>query len=905
MLLKLGSPIVRLGAQAPELLGDPTAAGSAAVADGRAPLGPAPGRRPAAAAVAGDPAQAPVLAELARDLAGLVNAPAAPAGAQHPVLAELGLALAETASVLADVGSTWDQRRAGTPGAVSLLARPRTSTEAPVRPAPAGPPRTPAGPPRITAGPPPATAAPVTPAPPPAAPPEGPPVATGGSGPVTRTVRRMLSLTDLPHVIDHCFYRQPPGWRDLSDRFPVMPMTAVLQMMIDEARLLVPGREVVAVRDVRALRWVAIEPGVEVTIASTQLPDGAIRVSMDGFARVTVVFADSFPAAPAHTPSSADLGPGGRLPDEVPSPHQAAELYGGRWMFHGPGYQGITHVDGIAPLGVRGQLVVSDAPGALLDNIGQLYGYWATQSLDVDSLLLPQAVTEMRFFGPDPAPGDRMTCVARIRDVAAKTVTADLEVRAADGTVWCEVTGWTDRRFTANAWLWLLMRDPERNTVAEPRPDGWVVVPDYWRDIASRELVVRHFLDAARRGVLAGKNPRAAREWLLGRIAAADAVRRWLWAQGAGPVWGIEVVVDNDAAGRPVITSVPERAGIPADRLPGLSLAHKVDLAVALVDDEGDVGIDLEAVAVRAPGAYAAGLTPAEVGLLDALAGGAADPARGTSAVRAAQGAADQDGEDARSVQGAAVQNGRDSRSSGDAAELVRAAWFSRIWAAKEAVAKADGTGLQGRPRRYVVEVVVPAGAGASDSGADLAAQLGLAGEPAGNGQPAGPGPASEPAEPDHVLVDGIKARRELPAEPGQAEPPLLMRVAVLADPSRADDPARTGPRDRPARAPSSGFRAPEDTVSETPAPERPASADAVTPAVPAVIRRRWVALRTVDGMGRVRRDTGSVDPARLGDHIVAWTSPSVERAARARLPRALSHLVGADQPGEPDLSAE
>ncbi|WP_045875996.1 type I polyketide synthase [Pseudofrankia sp. DC12] len=818
-LLRLGSPMVRLGPDAPALLGDLASVG-------RPTAAPAHGPVPTAATA--DPVP-PV------PLAGAVD---------HPVLAELGLALAETASVLADVQASWDRRRAAVPAAAwapgSLLTRPRT--------APAGPggPGGPGAAGNGAAGNGVAHPAPPTPvtAPAPAAPPRAAPVVVGGPGPITKTVRRTLSLAELPHVIDHCFYRQPPGWKDRSDRFPVMPMTAVLEMMIDEARALAPGRVVVAVRDVRALRWVAIEPAVEVTIACTELPDGAVRVSMDGYARVTVVFGDAFPAAPAHTSSSVDLPPDGRLADEVPSPHQAAELYGGRWMFHGPSYQGITHVDAIAPLGARGQLVVTGAPGALLDTIGQLYGYWATQYLDVDSLLLPQAVTEMRFYGADPAPGDRMTCVTRIRDIAAKTVTADLEVRAADGTVWCEVTGWTDRRFTANAWLWLLMRDPERNTVAEPRPDGWVVVPDYWRDIASRELVVRHFLDAERRRVLTGKNPRAAREWLLGRIAASDAVRRWLWARGAGPVWGIEVTVDNDASGRPVITKVPERPGIPAGPLPNLSIAHKVDLAVALVDSEGDVGIDLETVAVRTAGAYAAGLTPAERQLHAALVAGAADPKRNADAVRPP----------AEAAQVGPAEPGTGAED--EAAQLAAAAWFARIWAAKEAVAKADGTGLLGRPRRFVVDLVVPVGAGVSDSGVDLAIELGLDVDD----------PAGEVLGPDQVTADGIKSPPPRPAESALAEPPLLLRVTVLADP-----------------APDEG------------------AVDPAAGGVTGYLRRRWVAVRTVDGMGRVRRETGGTDGVRIGDHVVAWTSPSVERGARARLPRALSELVPADQAIEPD----
>jgi hypothetical protein len=43
----------------------------------------------------------------------------------------------------------------------------------------------------------------------------------------------------------------------------------------------------------------------------------------------------------------------------------------------------------------------------------------------------------------------------------------------------------------------------------------------------------------------------------------------------------------------------------------------------------------------------------------------------------------------------------------GDDAD-ARALWFTCFWSAKEAVAKADGTGLQGRPKRFVVDRFLP-----------------------------------------------------------------------------------------------------------------------------------------------------------------------------------------------------
>jgi phosphopantetheinyl transferase len=140
---------------------------------------------------------------------------------------------------------------------------------------------------------------------------------------------------------------------------------------------------------------------------------------------------------------------------------------------------------------------------------------------------------------------------------------------------------------------------------------------------------------------------------LLGRIAAKDAVRAWLSEHGSGPLFPAEIVIGNDAAGRPYAT------GAGSEDL-SLSLAHAGGLAAALVGPAGTgVGIDLELVE-DAP-AESALLTAVERDLLDTVA---------------------------------------------PPGHPERARWVTRFWTAKEAVAKAGGTGLGGRPARFVVTSV-------------------------------------------------------------------------------------------------------------------------------------------------------------------------------------------------------
>jgi phosphopantetheinyl transferase len=178
---------------------------------------------------------------------------------------------------------------------------------------------------------------------------------------------------------------------------------------------------------------------------------------------------------------------------------------------------------------------------------------------------------------------------------------------------------------------------------------GVVLVDERWRDPASRELMAYRFLNANEREAYRRLKPLAQRHWLLGRIAAKDAVRHALLLAGHDEVFPAEITIANDDRGRPYVAQAPG-AGAALD----LSISHTSWVGAALVGprDRG-VGVDVEAVEPRAAQLTTV-LTPAELALLP---------------------------EDDRGL--------------------------TRAWAAKEAAAKAAGTGLAGRPRDFPIRAVV------------------------------------------------------------------------------------------------------------------------------------------------------------------------------------------------------
>jgi phosphopantetheinyl transferase len=275
------------------------------------------------------------------------------------------------------------------------------------------------------------------------------------------------------------------------------------------------------------------------------------------------------------------------------------------------------------------------------------------------TVVFPVGIRDIRFHGPHPSPGTQVACLVRITALTDTVLEADVELTV-NGTPWAEITGWQDRRFDNDPRTRPVERFPERNTLSELRPGGWTLVHERWPDLASRDLIMRNSLAGVERSRYAEHAPRGRRQWLLGRIAVKDAVRRWLWEHGEGPVFPAELRVENDGLGRPYVVGVHGR------ELPALdvSLAHCAEAGAAIVRPHRPgpgPGIDIEEVTERTPETEAAALAPAELRLLDGLVGS-------------------------------------------------RALWFTRFWAAKEAVAKAEGTGLGGRPREFTVLDVTPDG---------------------------------------------------------------------------------------------------------------------------------------------------------------------------------------------------
>ena len=446
-----------------------------------------------------------------------------------------------------------------------------------------------------------------------------------------------VSVARYGWLMDHCLYRHRGGPDAEADRYPVVPMTVMLRWMLD-AVAAVTGRLPVGLERVRAMRWLAASPPVTVVFSLSRQDATRVKVVIEGYAKGTVVLADGYPTAPVAASS----------PRGEPVALARLELYEQRWMFHGPRFQSVDALTRIDDGGVQGRVRALETPGTLLDGVGQLLGYWANARLDTDRIVLPMGVERVRFFGPEPAVGTTADVDVTITASDDDSVNAQMTISAGD-RVWAAIEGWRDYRFETDDTLWAMHRFPEYHGISDAQPAGWFLTRERWQRPASRDVFMHHYLTSGERERYAAMNPLAQREWLLGRMAAKDAVRHWLWSRGAGPLFPSEIVLDNGASGEPVARG-------PWDGPLHLSLSHSGTLATAIVDDTGPVGIDIEAVAPRSERFTDLALTPGEQAL---------------------------------------TPKGED-----------RDHWVTRCWVAKEAAAKATGQGLGGNPRSFeVVEV--------------------------------------------------------------------------------------------------------------------------------------------------------------------------------------------------------
>jgi hypothetical protein len=267
--------------------------------------------------------------------------------------------------------------------------------------------------------------------------------ATGG-GPLGAEAARAVSLERRVDAASHPY---------LADHriagMAVAPVAMAIEWILRGALAVRPDLACAAVRDVKVLRPLKLERfdrgGDLVHVRGRQLAgDGdraEISVELRGRGdalhyRAAVEMTRRPPAAPP-TPWAPPL-----------EAFDAADLYDGHVLFHGPSFRVILDVEGISHAGIAGTLQGGAAAGwpgdgwrtdpALLDGGLQLAVVWARHVLGGASL--PMAVREVRCYREGLAEGP-VRCVVSARETREVRAVSDVVFTDAGGAVVAELLG--------------------------------------------------------------------------------------------------------------------------------------------------------------------------------------------------------------------------------------------------------------------------------------------------------------------------------------------------------------------------------------------------------------------------------------------------------------------------------
>lgn len=506
-------------------------------------------------------------------------------------------------------------------------------------------------------------------------------------------VRRRMDPGEDIWLSDHSFVGRLSDVAPAAKAPSVVPLTVCLEMMAETAALLAPGQVLAGMQEVQARQWIEVEGPVTLEItARRRAPADPVRVEIrnlgagDGLSAAQApavvegiaTFADAYPEPPTVAPLS--------VASARPCRHTAEQIYEERLMFHGPRFRGVVSLDRTGANGMVGHLRVLPRDDLfastttprfltdplLLDSAGQLVGYWAIEHLDSGYAVLPFRLGALEIYGESPGVSERVRCEVEIRQVTPRQLRATLSLFGPDGRLRLRVRDWEDWRFfwrpefydsfrfpdrylLSRAWELPLSRLPRREALVCQRLE---TAPDITQTMAAHFMPYVILSASERRQWDALDGPPKRRiDWMLGRAVAKDAVRRLLKARHGRDVFPADVEIDHDRDGRPVARAL----GRGETAMPSVSVAHSEGMAVALAGYGADaprLGIDLERIQARGEAFLRIAFDDDELTLLRSIAEGERDE------------------------------------------------WVTRLWCAKEAIAKALGKGLVEGPRSLAVRAL-------------------------------------------------------------------------------------------------------------------------------------------------------------------------------------------------------
>jgi phosphopantetheinyl transferase (holo-ACP synthase) len=488
-----------------------------------------------------------------------------------------------------------------------------------------------------------------------------------------------LDTHNLPFLRDHVLGRIPSPRNSHLHALAVVPFTFSLEMLA-EAAARIDGGVAVAMGGIRALRWLALDQGfLTLEVEARRVPgERSIKVQIFELAQGgkerlkafegIVQMADRYERSPAAEALALE---------QPTSLRWSANDFYEYCLFHGKSLRSISEVVGLGELGIEAKLVAPDAEtlfrdgqtglqlsANLLDVMGQLVGYWLVERGAEFFGVFPVGGDTAQFFRGPVVRGERLTCRAKIARCGGY-LEADFQFVDEKGDLACRVQGMRFGYYELpEKYLYAIYWPGTQTYLSQPWMEGQTDVLCRRLELAScaffedaaaiwKRALAHMTLTRTERDLWYsfGESGERRLDWLLGRIAAKECIRAFAARLGLELACA-DIEILPDERGKPVVRcAVWNLEG----EIPQVSISHKDGVAMAALATHGGlIGLDLERLPRSGQHSLDLAFGDEEKALLAATAGG------------------------------------------GDKLALG-------CWCAKEAVAKAFGTGLKGTPDRWKV----------------------------------------------------------------------------------------------------------------------------------------------------------------------------------------------------------
>jgi phosphopantetheinyl transferase len=481
---------------------------------------------------------------------------------------------------------------------------------------------------------------------------------------------------------------------ELSQRYseliplPVIPFTISMEILAEAALYLTGATNyVIGVYDLRGYRWLALDQGeLILNIEAQLLPQTDAQFFM---VKVQLFQANNQEGLNRHLVFEGMVKLAAEFtPPPAPMPFQLNEPAHSQWtdeqlyqtgMFHGPRFQGVKHIRAWDKQGIEADLAViaiddffanqSYQPlfqidSGLLDAAGQLVGYWVSEQFGTDFNVFPFNVESFEQYEPPLLASSYILCRGLMKFVSERQTRSSFDFLNQDGRVIARLEGWQDRYFSVPHRYYQCRLHPQTSYLSEPYlqaetgiicrrieplPEGFL--DDSWS--IWKRVLAHLMLNQAERDFwynLPEKGNRRT-DWLLGRIATKDAIRQWCDQNYQLAFAPVDIEIFPNSEGKPIVKCPElEQRGI----LPQVSISHSHGYVIAaVVPPNTQIGIDLQRFS---DDSLKIAFAPQELALLP-------------------------------------NQNPES---------------LTILWAAKKAVSKAYGTGLQGNPKKWCITNYVP-----------------------------------------------------------------------------------------------------------------------------------------------------------------------------------------------------